>query len=293
VPIALQVLVTLRPEQQERFQRALLEVGLIEQLVEPLDLRTPIQRLDLPSEDAMFALATAMRLHGLEPGLPRRFWKPTAKELAACDLLVMFPWIHSTGLARPRAEREYDRTAACQGCGAGLRPLGPLRLRKDEIPKRGPLGSVSRDILLLHDELRAAFEAEAVSGIAFERALDRDGAPLPWNEVRITGALPVMSVGTTGIGRGRISGEAPCTRCGRDGWFDDPEQAFTPVYGRAVLADTPDIAATHELFGAGELRTPLGESTLAKYRVIARRRVYDLCRRLKLRGIRFSPVQLA
>jgi hypothetical protein len=287
------MLVTLRPEQQERFQRALLEVGLIEQLVEPLDLRIPIQRLDLPSEDGMFALGTAMRLHGLEPGLPRRSWKPTAKELAACDLLVMFPWIHSTGLARPRAEREYDRTAACQGCGAGLRPLGPLQLRKGEIPKRGPLGSVSRDILLMHDELRAAFEAEVVSGIGFERALDGRGAPLPWNEVRITGALPAMSVGTTGIGRGRISGEAPCNRCGRDGWFDDPEQAFTPVYGRAVLADTPDIAATHELFGAGELRTPLGESTLARYRLIARRRVYDLCRRLKLRGIRFSPVQLA
>ena len=107
-----------------------------DRLVAPLGPRMPTQQIDLRSGDALFALTTAMRLHGLEPGTPRRFWKPTRKELAACDLLLMFPWIHRTGLAHPRAEREYDRSNACGGCGAGLRPLGPVRLRKGEIPRR-------------------------------------------------------------------------------------------------------------------------------------------------------------
>ncbi|HET8623311.1 MAG TPA: hypothetical protein VFM14_07100 [Gemmatimonadales bacterium] len=292
MPIALQVLVSLRPAQQEQFQRALLDAGLVDQLVAPLDLRVPIQQIDIPSEDAMFALATAMRLHDLQPGRTRRYWNPTPKELAACELLVMYPWIHSTGVARPRPEREYDRGGACPACGAGLRPLGPLRLRKGEIPKKGWLGTVSRDLLLVHDDLRSALEAESISGITFERALDRQGAALPWHEVRIDVTMPAMALGTTGIVRGRISGEAPCARCGRDGWFDDPEQAFTPVYASAVLDTAADIAATHERFGTGELRTPLTESDLAGHRLIARRRVYQLCRRLKLRGIRFSPVWL-
>jgi hypothetical protein len=293
VPIARQLLVGIRPEQQEPFQRALLDAGLVDHLVAPFDVYAPVQQIELPSEDALFALTAALRLHGLEPGDARRFWKPTPKELAGCDLLVMFPWIHRTGLARPRAEREYDRSAACPACGAGLRPLGPLRLRRGEIPKSGQLGSVSDDTLIVHDDLRAALESEQVSGMAFERALDRDGAQLPWHEVRIGATLPPMSVETTGIRRGRISGETPCGRCGRDGWFDDPEQPFTPSYARAVLVDLPDVAATHERFGAGQLRSPLPDSSLANGRIVVRRRVYDLYRRLKLRGIRFTPVRLA
>ncbi len=292
MPIALQVLLGLRPGEHEPFQRALLDAGLIDQLVQPLDVNATVHRLDLPSEDALFRLRAALRLHGLESGRPRRFWRATPKELAACELLSMFPWIHSSGLAKPRAEREYDRSAACAACGIGLRPLGPLRLRKGEIPKTGMLGTVSADVLLVHDDLRAAWEAEAITGVAFERALDRDGGALPWNEVRLEVALPPMGVGSTGMLRGRIPGEAPCARCGRDGWFDDPEQPCTPAYGRAVLGQVPDIAVTHEGFGTGELRTPLKESTLAAPRLIARRRVYELCRRLKLRGIRFTPVAL-
>ncbi|MGH7630120.1 MAG: hypothetical protein ACREOF_12220 [Gemmatimonadales bacterium] len=292
MPIALQVLLSVRPEEHERFQRALLDAGMIDQLVKPLDLSIPVQRLAVPTEDALLALSAAMRLQGLEPGRPRRFWKPTPKELTACELLSMFPWIHSSGLAKPRAEREYDRSTACAACGIGLRPLGPLRLRRGEIPKKGVLGTVSADLLLVHDDLRAAWDAEAITGIAFERALDRDGGALPWNEARFEVTLPPMSVGTTGMVRGRISGEAPCARCGRDGWFDDPEQAFTPAYARDVLDHAPDIAETHECFGAGELRTPLPKSILARRRLIARRRVYELCRRLKLRGVRFTPAAL-
>ncbi len=205
----------------------------------------------------------------------------------------MFPWVHVSGRRTPRSERDYDPSNACAGCGAGLQPVGPIRLKNSEVPKKGPLGSVSGDILIVHDDLRAAWEREAISGIAFERALDRAGAELPWHEVRVEATMPPMTVGATGMTRGRIAGEAPCARCGRDGWFTDPEQPFTPLYGRAVLDHAPDVAGTHERFGAGELVTPLSKSILAGQRLIVRRRVYDLCRRLKLRGIRFTPVALA
>jgi hypothetical protein len=148
-----------------------------------------------------------------------------------------------------------------------------------EIPKSGWLGTVSADVLLMHAELCGAFEREGISGFRFERALDREGAPLPWNEVRVHGVLPAMSVETTGMLR--------------DGWFDDPEHPFTPVSSRTILADAPDLAGIHDWFGAGELRTPLARSTLASPRLVARPRVYDLCRRLEPRGVRFSPARVA
>ena len=290
--IALQLLVGLRPNEYERFQRALLDGGLIDQLVAPLDASAAVQQLDIPSEDALFRLTAALRLHGLGPGQVRRFWRPSARELAASALLCMFPWIHASGGRMPRPERDYDRSSACPACGAGLRPLGPLRLRRGEVPKKGPLGSVSRDVLIVHDDLRAVWETERITGVTFVRALDREGAQLPWHEVRIARTMPPMLSGTTGLQRGRIAGERPCARCGRDGWFDDPEQPFTPLYARAVLEEVPDIAATSEYFGAGELCKPLTRSHLASPRLIVRQRVYQLGRRLKLRGLRFSPVAL-
>lgn len=293
MPIALQLLVGLRPDEHEPFQRALLEAGLIDQLVAPLDLAAPVQQLELPSEDVLFRFTSALRLHGVKPGQVRRFWRPTPRELAAAELLWMRPWIHSSGQPRPRPEREYDRSAACPACGAGLRPLGPLQLRKGEIPKTGLLGTVSGDILILHDELKTAWNSAGIRGAGFVRALDQRGSPLPWHEVRLEMRLPPMLAGSTGMKRGRIAGEAPCARCGSGGWFDDPEQPFTPLYDRRVLDDAPELGCTHEYFGTGELRAELARSHLASRRIIARQRVYQLCRRMKLRGIRFSPVAVA
>jgi hypothetical protein len=293
VPIALQLLVALRPEDHEPFQRALLDAGLIDQLVAPRDPDTIVQQLDLPTEEVLFRLTTALRRHGVDRGQVRRFWRPTPKELNAAELLWMFPWIHASGRREPRPEREYDCSAACSVCGAGLRPLGPLRLRRGEVPRTGRLGSVSQDLLIIHDEVKQAWEAEGLRGPVFVRALDWEGGPLPWHEVRLEFELPPMLAGSTGLTRGRIAGERPCARCGRDGWFDDPEQPFEPLYERRVLDQAPDLGVTHEYFGTGELCQPLARSRLAGRRIIARARVYRLCRRLKLRGIRFSPVGLA
>jgi hypothetical protein len=293
VPIALQLLVALRRQDHEPFQRALLDAGLIDQLVAPRDPGTIVQQLDVPTEEGLFRLTAALRLHGIEPGQVRRFWRPTPKELTGAELLWMFPWIHTSGRRRPRAEREYDRSTACPACGAGLRALAPLRLRRSEVPRTGLLGTVSQDLLIIHDELKLAWEAEGLRGPVFVRALDQEGAPLPWHEVRLDVELPPMLAGSTGLKRGHIAGERPCARCGRDGWFDDPEQPFTPLYPRSVLDEAPDLGVTYEYFGTGELCEPLPKSELAGRRIIAQQRVYRLCRRLKLRGIRFSPVALA
>ena len=293
MPIVLQLLIGLRPEEHEPFQRALLEAGLIDQLVAPLDLAAPMQQLELPSEDVLFRLTSALHLHGVASGQVRRFWRPTRKELAAAALLWMRPWIHSSGQPRPRPEREYDRSAACSACGAGLRPLGPLRLRKGEVPRSGLLGTVSGDILIVHDELRAAWAAEGLRGVGFVGALDEGGSALAWHEVRLEVTLPPMLAGSTGMKRGRIAGETPCAACGCGGWFDDPEQPFTPLYDRRVLDDAPDLGVTSEYFGSGELRGDSARSHLASRRIIARQRVYQVCRRMKLRGIRFSPVAIA
>ncbi|HEU5170731.1 MAG TPA: hypothetical protein VFU46_09340 [Gemmatimonadales bacterium] len=293
MPIERRVLLSLRPGERGRFQEALLAAGLVDQLVAPLAADEPLHEIDLPSDDAIVALTSAMAANGLGRPVVRRYWRPTPKELRCCELLSMFVWIHASGLPKPRREQRLDLGAACAECGAGLRPAGPARLRKREVPTRPPLGSVSGGVLLVHDELLAALEAERISGLGFERALDADGAPLPWHEARAAHTLAPMRVGTTGMFRGAIAGERPCGRCGRDGWFDDPAQPFTPSYGRDVLDGMPDAAETYELFGKGALREPLHASDLARPRLIVRRRVYELFRRLKLRGARFSPVALA
>jgi hypothetical protein len=290
MPIERRVILSLQPADHARFQHALLEAGLVDQLVQPILADAPVHALVIPSEDALFKLQAAMTLHGLSrPGI-RRYWKPTPKELTGFDLLVMDIWLHGGGPPKLRGDRAYDFSRACPECGTGTRPLGTLLLKAREIPKRGLVSGVSGGAYLFHADLVDACHHEGMSGIEFVQAADRLGTPVPWYELRVSKVLPPMTVESTGLSRGSTSGETPCARCGRDGWFGQPEQPFTPAYQASVLRRLPDFAETYERFGQGRLGARIQDCWLAEPRLVVRQTVFELFRRRKIRGVRFTPV---
>jgi propionyl-CoA carboxylase beta chain len=265
--------------------------GLVDELVRPPDDEAGLQSLLLSSEEAVFKLTVACRLHGLPEPAIRRYWRPTVKELRACEWMSMFVWVHATGQPTLRPEQRHDWTGACPRCGAGVRVSGAARLRRGEIPRTGWLGSVGGGTVLVHDQLRRELERAAVTGIGFERALDGDAAS-EWSELRVHREAPPMTVCSTGLKRGTIAGEAPCAACGADGWFDDPSAPFTPSYMRDGMTGLPDVVSTAERFGVGSRGPSPERSAVARPRLLVRERVYGLLRRLKVRGVRFTPVQL-
>jgi hypothetical protein len=290
MPIERRVILSLQPADYGRFQHALLEAGLVDQLVQPLAADAPVHALVIPSEDALFKLQAAMTLHGLsKPGI-RRYWKPTPKELGGFELLVLDIWLHAGGPPKLRADRIYDRAKACPECGTGIRPTGVLALKVREIPKRGLVSGVAGGCYLFHSDLVNECGGLGLTGVEFIQAAGRDGGPIPWYEMRIERTLPPMTVESTGLSRGSTSGEAPCSRCGRDGWFGQPEQPFTPAYQARSVKAMPDFAETYERFGQGRLSTRTADCWLAEPRIIVRQSVFQLFRRLKIRGVRFTPV---
>jgi hypothetical protein len=289
MPIERRVILNLQPAEHARFQHALLEAGLLDQLVQPLVTDAPMHALVIPSEDALFKLQAAMTLHGLSrPGV-RRYWKPTPKELGGCELLVMDIWLHG-GSPKLRADRVYDRGQACPACGSGTRPTGTPMLKEREIPKRGLVSGLSGGTYLFHADLVAECRAHGLTGVEFTQAADQYGAPVAWFELRVSRQLPPMTVESTGLARGSTSGESPCLRCGRDGWFGQPEQPFTPAYQSAAVRTMPDFAETYERFGQGRVAARVQDCWLAEPRIIVRQPVFRLFRRLKVRGVRFTPV---
>jgi hypothetical protein len=292
MPIERRIILNLQPTEHARFQHALLEAGLVDQLLEPIAEDAPVHALLIPSEDALFKLQAAMTLHGLgKPGI-RRYWRPTPKELGIYDVLVMDIWLHGGGPPKLRPERVYDRSKACPECGTGARPTDRLRLRPKEIPKKGLVSGVAGGAYLFHVDLVSECRRLGLTGIDFKQATDKEGAAVPWYEVRVAKTLPPMTVESTGLTRGSTSGESPCSRCGRDGWFGEPEEPFTPAYQSSPIRTMPDFAETYERFGQGRVGPTANDCWLAEPRMIVRQRVFQLFRRLRIRGVRFTPVRV-
>ena len=280
-------------EQRERVQRMFLDAGLIDELVQP---RTrELYRIELPSEEAALRLTAAARLHDLAPPHIQRTFAATPRELAACELLVLSAGGPGANNGPPRTGTDYDETTACPDCGAGLTQTSPLVVRASELPKGRTTTACSiGDDLLLHDSVAKPMEQAGLMGIGFRPVLGRDGNPNAWRQMVVAQTLPPMLASARGMIRGRIRGERPCTRCGRDGWFNSTTDPFIPAYARAVLGTIRDAAWTYELFSTGAWAHPIhGKRSLARRTLIVRPAVYRLLKSLKARGIRASPVQVA
>jgi hypothetical protein len=269
-----------------------LDAGLLDLVVDAERL-TGHHKVVVPGEDALARLLTSALMHTLPAPAVHRVLEPTPRELAAARLLHMFVWIHHTHHGHPRAGTIYDEFSACSGCGTGLRQTSPLVLKKEEIPASGVLGSVG-DEILVHEALAKEMQDAGLTGFGLREVHDLGSRVLPWRQLLVDHEMPRMTAASRGLVRGRARGEAPCARCGCDGWFDTATDPFIPAYPCSALSGMPDFARTAERFGTGHWAEPVnGRRMLAQSRLIARPAVYAFFRARKIRGVRFSPVVVA
>jgi hypothetical protein len=275
-----------------RVQQMFLDAGLLDLVVDSERL-SGHHKVVVPGEDALARLLTSALMHTLPAPSVHRVMEPTPRELAAARLLHMFVWIHHSHDGHPREGTTYDESNACSGCGNGLRQTSPLVLKQKEIPASGVLGSVGDDVLV-HESLAKEIQEAGLTGYQLGDVHDRKGTRLPWHQLFVQHEMPRMTAGSRGLIRGRARDEAPCARCGCDGWFDTASDPFIPAYPCSALAELPDFARTAERFGTGRWSNPIrGRRLLPRARLIVRPAVYAFFRARKIRGIRFSPVAVA
>jgi hypothetical protein len=291
MPEKIRALFAALEEERERVQKMFLDAGMIDQLMEPAP-SGPLYVVPLPNEEAAQRLQFAARANGLKAPDIQRWFDPTAKELAAAPLLYVRALGPATDRYHPREGTMYDDSAACPQCGAGLVQTSPFKMRKTELPKSYLAAGVCDD-LVLHESVATIFEAAGLRGVRLREMLDRDDAPIPWRQVVVEETMPPMLATSRGMIRGRGRGEAPCGRCGRDGWFSTQADPFIPAYPRSVLDTMPDAAWTYELFSTGAWADPIhGKRLLARRVLIVRPSIYKLLKPLKVRGVRWSPVRV-
>jgi hypothetical protein len=289
VPEKIYVTYNYLPDDRARAQQMFLEAGLLDVVVDPA-LLSGFQKLCVPNEEIISRLGHAARSIAITAPTVHRVFEPTARELSAARLLHMFVWIHHSHEGHPRVGVTYDDSSVCNSCGDGLRQISPLVITGKEIPKSGSVGSIDDDIIV-HDSLADEMESGTLTGIRFGGVEDMQGHRLPWKQLLIDQAMPPMIAAARGLVRGRSGAEAPCGKCGCDGWFDAVAEPFIPAYVGEGVARIPDFARTSERFGTGHWAVPVhGKRSLASRRVIVRPAVYAFFRSRKIRGVRFTPV---
>jgi hypothetical protein len=278
------------PADRERVRRMFRDAGMFKQL----DMPAPalVDKIELPNEEVVRRLMLAAAANGVEPPSIHRYVDPTPRELAAAPLLLLRAGGPGTTRGHPRDGTSYDDSHGCPECGAGIMQASPFRVRKSELPKSFLAAGVADD-LLLHESVAGIVASAGMRGMTLRPVLDPSGAAIPWFQVVVETTLPPMLASSRGMIRGRASGERPCARCGRDGWFDTTADPFIPSYPRSVLDTMPDAAWTFELFGTGAWAEPVhGKRWLASRRMIVRPRDYAALKALKLRGVRWFPAHV-
>ena len=278
--------------ERDRVRLMLRDAGLFEHVGRPLPADEILHKIELPNEKVARRLTIAAKLHDLDPPTIQRYIDPTHKELAAAPLLVLRAFGPGTDRGHPREGTSYDDSQACRECGAGLLQTSPLRMRKTDLPKAA-LATGAADELLLHDSIAGVVTSLGFTGVSLRPVLDTASAPVAWQQVVVDQTMPPMLLTARGMTRGRTSGERPCSRCGRDGWFNTQADPFMPAYARSVLDTMPDFAWTYELFSTGAWANPIhGKRSLASRVLIVRPRVYAALKPLKLRNARWLPVRV-
>jgi hypothetical protein len=278
-------------DERPRVRAMLRDAGLHEHAMAPFS-GALLHKIELPDEEAAQRLLIAAAAQGLKPPSIQRYIDPTAKELAAAPLLLVRALGPGTSRRHPCDGTAYDDSHACPQCGAGLVQTSPFLVRNTELPKSYLAAGVADD-LLLHESVAGTIASAGLTGMTLRPALDRSRVPVPWVQVVVEATMPPMLASSRGMIRGRASGERPCARCGRDGWFNTTSDPFVPAYPRAALATMPDAAWTFERFSTGAWANPIhGKRSLASRCLIMSARAYRALQPLKLRGVRWSPVRV-
>lgn len=189
-----------------------------------------------------------------------------------------------------RREAAHDYSHACSLCGTGSKQVGPLRLRRSDLP-RSPrpahriIETWDGD-LLVHESLIRSLVELGDHCLEFREVEVKGAAVAPdWWQLVTTIELGPMRPETTAIEQDKRN-LLPCAACGRDGWYDKPKGgvvAYDAVVERVFREHV--VAMTWERFG----RAVRGEYWASpRYAVSAKlRSVLDDHRQ---RHVRYLPV---
>jgi hypothetical protein len=223
----------------------------------PLDLYF----VEVPSGVDLEFVRSALRERNFEWDEARRAEYDESDLDGAAALLLYAP--PSEVIGGPANGTRYDLGDACHVCGTGAVQTSLLMLDPRELGElnRGSRAFATlRGETLVDRELSSTFEA-LQPGIATEQAIDLEGRPLPWYQVKATAVLPPFSRRSSGFLR-----EDECRTCRRDGYFDDAQEPLQLVYDEP-FAQT-GVAVTWEWFGKSQIREPFHESHLAHPKII-------------------------
>lgn len=230
----------------------------------------------------------------------------TEAELRAAPLLWLSVERNPIGMCAPDGA-EYDLSTGCAVCASGARQVGPLKLRRSELPRTGLICQTADHVYLVARPVADMLRKEGVSGLELREVVSqRDGQALGWFQLIALNRMPALSPRSEGVTRSKgpavVRREDPpptvlihqdCQRCGRLRGME----LFDPVvlaYERHAIeaASLADVACTWEYFG-DMIRGEDGRiMVLATPLILVRPRVYELFRRLKVRHAIFQPVQI-
>lgn len=193
------------------------------------------------------------------------------------------------------ARATYDVAGYCERCGAGGVQRHPFRFRSEPKASHSQFLQLNWvfDEMFVRSEVRDVFERERVTGVGFGPALHhRTGRALEGVQQLIILTILPPGVRTEALhavtcrpdneealwefaGRKRYPPDYPY--CGRVKYH----WPHPLVFAGQTFAETPDIAKSHEWFGSG------GAAARA---ILVSRRVIDLIKAHKWRGLRTEPV---
>ena len=192
-------------------------------------------------------------------------------------------------LGSANLEQDFDHSDACLFCGAGARPVPPLRADLARMGKK-PLDLTAHDghVVLtraLADELQAAgftgFHIQPVIG----RSPRIHADAFRW--LQITFVWPRLAPSS------HLAVEDLCPVCERAGHFDVYPSGTQLVYSM-VGGTPPDFGLTWECFGVWRVRAAAGRRPVggAQY-ILVSDRARDALDRLRRRYITFDPVSVS
>jgi hypothetical protein len=183
-------------------------------------------------------------------------------------------------------DQPFDHGGSCPTCGAGARPIPPLRADLARMGRKQLDATAHEELLVASVAVADTFDRLGLLGLRRMPVVGRstrvDAAQFVWLEVTTT--WPPLAQDS------RYVTEELCPHCGRAGHFDVYPTGTQLIYDRAPIADT-DFARTWEYWGTWKTVTrrglrPVGGSQAVLVSERARAAIVSLRRR----HLTFDPI---
>lgn len=191
---------------------------------------------------------------------------------------------------RQNIER-FDLSKGCPHCGSGSLPMAPLVVKASALPKTATMCQTLDGQYLVTEPLHQSLCNAELTSLEVMQVVTKKREALAWWQLVPCHYLPPMAPETKGIIRSRTLEKKACVHCRRDNYFHTPDKPEQIVYYRSQLGGRPlpDIAWTWECFGVSGMHV---NGYVPQPRLIVSPKVFDVFRRLKVKGACFTPVTI-